>query len=351
MKKILILCLAAISLYSCTSNKCVVNGNIAGLEGTLYLFDETGTTIDSTTVEKGQFEFKMAADTARVNYLGTDLNTEQPFTQVLFIEPGKIAVNGTLEAPHEMLVTGTPTNEANTAFSQSNSKLAKRYDAEGATKEERAAVKEEYTALARKTMDENMSNHLGVLILTQQLAYEMSGAEMLEVIAKFPAALQQGKQLTKLKEQAQVKQKTEVGQPYIDIVQNNPAGEAVSLKSVIENPANKYVLVDFWASWCHPCMGEVPYLTTVYADYHKKGFEIYGISFDVDKAPWMEVVNSKKMNWIHVSDLKRFDNQAARDYAVQGIPSNFLIDTATGTIIAVNLRGEALGEKIAELLK
>ncbi|MDE6857170.1 MAG: AhpC/TSA family protein, partial [Alistipes sp.] len=84
--------------------------------------------------------------------------------------------------------------------------------------------------------------------------------------------------------------------------------------------------------------------------YHDKGFEIYGISFDKNRDAWLAAVADKQMTWLHVSDLTGFDNQAARDYAVQGIPSNFLVETASGTIVATNLRGEALGEKIAELL-
>ena len=123
----------------------------------------------------------------------------------------------------------------------------------------------------------------------------------------------------------------------------------VTLTSVIENPANKYTLVDFWASWCGPCMGEVPHLKKTYDEFRKKGFEIYGVSFDEDRGDWLGAVEQNDMNWLHVSEVKGFDNQAAKDYAIQGIPSNFLID-GQGTIVAKNLRGEALYEKISELL-
>ena len=97
-------------------------------------------------------------------------------------------------------------------------------------------------------------------------------------------------------------------------------------------------------------MGEVPFLVDTYAKYHDKGFEIYGVSFDSDRDAWLNAIESKKMTWVHVSDVNGWDNQARNDYAVNGIPANYLIDCATGKIVATALRGEALQAKIAELL-
>ena len=112
---------------------------------------------------------------------------------------------------------------------------------------------------------------------------------------------------------------------------------------------DKPAIVDFYASWCGPCMGEVPHLKETYDKFHKKGFEIYGVSFDRDRDKWLAAVKDNGMDWIHVSELQQFDNRAAKDYAVQGIPSNFLID-AQGVIVAKNLRGEDLYKKVEELL-
>ena len=123
----------------------------------------------------------------------------------------------------------------------------------------------------------------------------------------------------------------------------------VTLTSVIENPANKYTLVDFWASWCGPCMEEVPHLKQAYDKFHGQGLEIYGVSLDNDNDKWLGAIREHGMGWVQVSDLNGFDNLAAKDYAVQSIPSNFLID-AQGRIVAKNLRGEDLCSKVAELL-
>lgn len=95
-------------------------------------------------------------------------------------------------------------------------------------------------------------------------------------------------------------------------------------------------------------MGEVPYLKEAYAQYRDRGFEIYGVSFDKSETAWQAAIRDNEMAWVHVSDLNGFDNPAAHDYAVRGIPSNFLLDKQ-GTIIARDLRGEALGRKLAEL--
>ena len=180
-------------------------------------------------------------------------------------------------------------------------------------------------------------------------AYELSGQETLDEIAKFSPEMQQTKELTELKTSAEQKLKTDVGQPYIDIVQNNAEGQPVSLKSVIDNPANKYTLVDFWASWCGPCMEEVPHLKQAYDKFHGQGLEIYGVSLDNDNDKWLGAIREHGMGWVQVSDLNGFDNLAAKDYAVQSIPSNFLID-AQGVIVAKNLRGEDLYKKVEELL-
>ncbi len=97
-----------------------------------------------------------------------------------------------------------------------------------------------------------------------------------------------------IKKAAENALKVTPGNPYIDIVDKDADGKEISLKSVVENKANKYVLIDFWASWCGPCMGEVPYLVDTYDKYHKKGFEIYGVSFDSDRDAWLKAIENKR---------------------------------------------------------
>jgi len=139
---------------------------------------------------------------------------------------------------------------------------------------------------------------------------------------------------------------TNVGQFAPEISLPSPDGKEIALSSL----KGKLVLIDFWASWCGPCRKEMPNVIKTYSKFKNKGFEIYGVSLDQDKEKWMEAITKYGINWPQVSDLKYWDNVAARIYNVQGIPYTVLIDK-DGKIIAKNLRGQELEKKIAEVLK
>ncbi|MEG1864811.1 MAG: TlpA disulfide reductase family protein [Alistipes sp.] len=350
--KSLLIAAAAVVLCSCGQNKnaYLIEGSLANIDGTLYLFDNQENIIDSAAIENGAFRFKGIATAPAVRYLANARDAASAsFTQMLILEPGTITLTNDPQDATLTLISGTPSNDANAAYSAASRALVTEFRDTTTTDERREVIEEEYNKLTRATVENNLTNYFGAALLAQQLGYELSGQEMLAMIAKFTPELQQAEILTELKQTAERKLKTEIGQTYTDITQNNAEGEPVSLKSVIDNPANKFTLVDFWASWCGPCMGEAPVLVKTYSEFHAKGFEIFGVSFDKDREKWLGAIDQNKMNWIHVCELKGFDNPAAKAYAIQGIPSNFLID-AQGKIIASNLRGDALYEKIAELL-
>lgn len=140
--------------------------------------------------------------------------------------------------------------------------------------------------------------------------------------------------------------KLAVGQPAINFVQNNTEGVPVSLASF----KGKYVLVDFWASWCMPCRAENPNVLKAYNQFKDKGLEIISVSLDTKKELWIAAIKKDGMPWIHVSDLKGWDNQVAQDYDIKAVPQNVLINPK-GVIIAKNLHGEDLEKKLGEVLK
>jgi peroxiredoxin len=136
-----------------------------------------------------------------------------------------------------------------------------------------------------------------------------------------------------------------VGQAAPEISLNNPDGKAVSLSSL----RGKYVLIDFWASWCGPCRQENPNVVRMYNKFKGKNFEIFGVSLDKSKEKWIEAIQKDELSWVHVSDLQYWQSAGAQAYGVQSIPATFLIDP-TGKVIAKNLRGKALEDKLTEIL-
>jgi len=137
-----------------------------------------------------------------------------------------------------------------------------------------------------------------------------------------------------------------IGSPAPDIIMADTAGKPFSLSSM----KGKYVLVDFWASWCGPCRGENPNVVANYNKYKNKNFTILGVSLDEDRAAWLKAIKKDKLAWNHISDLKGWNNAAVSKYGFDGIPYNVLLDPQ-GKIIATDLRDADLGKKLAEVLK
>lgn len=138
---------------------------------------------------------------------------------------------------------------------------------------------------------------------------------------------------------------TALGVSAPNFTQNDVNGKPLALSDF----KGKYVLVEFWASWCSPCRAESPNLLKQYAKFKSKGFEILGVSVDSDKAKWLEAIKKDGLTWPQVSDLKGWDNEARKVYGITGVPANFLIGP-DGKIIGSHLMGEVLNEKLAALL-
>ena len=148
------------------------------------------------------------------------------------------------------------------------------------------------------------------------------------------------------KTEASTTEKPTTGNAAPDFSGNTPEGKTISLSEFKGN----YVLVDFWASWCGPCRNENPNVVAAFNQFKNKKFVIVGISLDSSKDKWTEAIAKDNLTWQHISELKGWGCTIARDYKVESIPQNFLIDPQ-GNIIAQNLKGQDLINKLTELIK
>ncbi|WP_316825948.1 TlpA disulfide reductase family protein [Pedobacter miscanthi] len=199
-----------------------------------------------------------------------------------------------------------------------------------------------YTLVSSGFVTPAMTDTL-LMVLPEKIKTSSIGKGINEVLKKRTEA-----SLEEAAKRKELDDKIPLGSKALEFSMNDTKGSPVSLSSY----KGKYVLIDFWASWCKPCREENPNLVKAYQKYKAKGFNVLGISLDAasQKAAWLAAIEKDNLQWTQLSDLKGFGNQAAKLYNVVAIPQNFLIDP-NGVIIAKNLRGEALNIKLAEVFK
>jgi peroxiredoxin len=201
------------------------------------------------------------------------------------------------------------------------------------------------TDLQKNFVKTNPKSYVSPSILAS-LSYEMEADEIESMISGLDTAIAALPQMKDLKERVSVMKAVSVGQKAPDFTLSDVEGNPVALSSKV---GSKLLLVDFWAAWCQPCRQENPNVVKIYNEFHKKGFDVFGVSLDRTKDDWVKAIANDKLTWTHVSDLKWWNNAAAKLYAVQAIPANFLLDEK-GIIIGRNLRGADLYNKVNEVL-
>ncbi|SFV33928.1 TlpA disulfide reductase family protein [Thermoflavifilum thermophilum] len=344
---------------------CYINGQLTPADNqtaqTVYLFSDTSNTpVDSARVEAGKFYFKVRVDSTALYGL---FISGQRSPLITLLSPGaQLIVTGDAARFQEARVKGSPEADAMQAYMDAFRPLGAR--ASTLNEEiQRVQATDDTSGIARLREEVNQFNsdvvktgldfihsHPGniasVLILMNELRERMPAMELQKAFQTLSPSVQQSRYGRAAADYLQGALLTAEGAIAPDFTLPDTNGMPVKLSSF----RGKYVLVDFWASWCGPCRMESPYVVQAYEQFKDKNFTILGVSLDYDRDRWIKAIHDDHLTWTQVSDLKYWQNEVAVKYHVQSIPANFLLDPQ-GRIIAKNLRGEELAETLARILK
>lgn len=370
MKKFLYLLPVIALLLSACSQKSQLNGKFANAnnEGkqvyllTMKDFNAPFQPVDSTVVKDGAFSFVLN-DSTEVGVAYIVVKDAAPGTPngIPFVYE-----KGTIEMLIDTVsrVKGTPMNEKCQVFFDKLAVVAKKMEtadnqaAQAADPNERQpyidqmhGLQQEMSTIGYDFIKENMNNRIGEFYLVSfiDLFDDNQVQDLLKLASpEYQKLINNLLGLDDQAQQAPGQQGSFVGQKFIDITGNTPEGKTIAISEYASK--GKVVLVDFWASWCGPCIKEMPHVVAAYQKYKGKGFEIVGISLDEDKDKWTAAIKNLNMTWPNMSDLKGWESALSAPYNVTSIPFTLLIDK-DGTIVAENLRGKELEDKLSELLK
>jgi peroxiredoxin len=209
-------------------------------------------------------------------------------------------------------------------------------------------LNEERKKIYKEFVQSNPKSPLALYALNQYAGWDVNADDVEPLFTALPKTSQELPTGVELKEKIEIAKKTGIGKFAMDFTQNDTLGNPVMLSSF----RGKYLLIDFWASWCGPCRVENPNVVKAFDKYKGKGFHILSVSLDQPNAKdkWIKAIHDDKLAWTHVSDLLYWKNAVAVQYGIQAIPQNLLLDPQ-GKIIAKNLRGEDLDKKLEEFIR
>jgi peroxiredoxin len=320
-----------------------ITGNISGYADSTsvsFLNQQTGVPEKQTIFVNGKFILKghLPEPSFIILVFG-----DQPPAIPLFIENSKINITGDKNNLENLLITGSKTETQFQEYSIKMKPYEKLFSSDGVKDPDSIKLAEN---ISEEFVKKYPSSYVAPLAIIRILQASQNVAKA-ESLYKILTADVKNTSLSKyVVQQLAIAKINPIGSEIKDFSQNDTSGHKVKISSF----RGKYVLIDFWASWCRPCREENPNVVAAFHKYHEKNFTVLGVSLDQAKPAWLNAIKMDGLSWTHVSDLKGWGNEVAALFHVTSIPQNLLIDPQ-GKIIAKNLRGEALNTKLEELLK
>ncbi len=333
---------ANINSSSSTLGGYSITGHIEGIADNtiIYLINIlTGVQEFQTTIKHGKFNFQGKLDNPDYKLLRIDGHAKDI---PLFLDKNAITISGNINALNDLTISGSIAQNEMSAFNHQIAPFLELLK----TRSYDAAAKTTASKLCEDFAKQHLNSFISIFAIfdySQLVGTDIKARELFKALDPIVKTTD----LSRYLDTQMIKLgRHDIGTILPDFSLADTAGNFISLHAF----RGKYVLVDFWASWCAPCRAESPYVSDAFKMFKDKNFTVLGISKDRDKGEWLEAISADDLTWTHLIDFPDPGNSVCSQFGLIGIPGNFLLDP-NGKILAKNLRGENLIKKLQELIK